>query len=471
MKSLPVFFINAFLIFMVKTSLAQYPAQNISLYANWHDSSVPAEPHYGIKYQGVWGYADTANGKEYAIIGSSAGTYFIEVTNPLAPVVRDYVPGRRDSCIWREYKTFGKYVYMISDDPAPNSLQIADLSYLPDSVHVVYDDTTLFVHAHTLFVDNDKIYFGSVTQNNNFYAMAVYSLANPELPSLIKGLNESFLYSVHDMYVRNDTVYASWGYDGFYIYKFNSDSTFTTLGSLTSYPDQGYNHSSSLTPDGKTLVFCDEVPEGLAVKILDVSDFSDLTIKSTFKSNPGATAHNPYVVGNNKLVIAYYQDGIQIYDISNPSNPVRTGFFDTDTLNGLNNGYPDNPTYQGCWGAYTELPSGILLASDMQNGLFVLNSTLALGISDKGKTIAADLIVYPNPSGSDFTLRFNLKKEQKVNYQITDLTGRTIANCEKNAPSGISDILLEELKLSKGIYLLKFNSKEFCSTRKLIKTE
>src|SRR6185503_17186828 len=108
--------------------------------------------------------------------------------------------------------------------------------------------------------------------------MSVYSLSSPASPILLRKLDEdypsSIIAPIHDMYVRNDTIYASAGFQGLFILKLNSDNTFSLLSSLTSYPGQGYNHSSTLTPDGKTLVFCDEVPKNLSVKIIDVSDFN-----------------------------------------------------------------------------------------------------------------------------------------------------------------------------------------------------
>lgn len=70
------------------------------------------------------------------MIGSTAGTYILDVTDPTNPIETDYIPHRQTDAIWHEYKTFGNYLYIISDDGGNNSLQIADLSTLPDSAHV-----------------------------------------------------------------------------------------------------------------------------------------------------------------------------------------------------------------------------------------------------------------------------------------------------------------------------------------------
>ena len=454
---------------------AQYSSSNVTLIGNWYNPAQPAEPAYGIKYNSVWGWVDAAHGnKEYAILGSGLGTHFIDISVPSNPVEKDFVSGFRTGCIWREYKTYGNYLYAISDDPVPNSFQIIDMSYLPDSVHVVYDGNTIFERAHTLYVDGDKLYIGSMKEHlpgGIATSMAVYSLANPELPVLLHTLtpDDPTITWVHDMFVRNDTVYASCGYQGLFIYKYNTGANnFSTINSLTSYVDQGYNHSSALTPDAKTLVFCDEVPAGKVVKILDVSDITNIAMADTINSHFGATAHNPYVIGNSRAVIASYQDGLQIYDISNPTNVSITGFFDTDTLHGTNDGFPSSNTYHGAWGAYVDLPSGLILSSDMQNGLYIFDATAALGVHENPAT-SNSVIVYPNPSTSDFSVAFKLVHGDELTFQLYDISGKKVISKTESLSSGYTVKSIATQNLAKGIYLLKISGKEISFTQKIIK--
>ena len=476
MKKNRIFILVIFLCFFHAAS-AQYNSHKISLLGHWFNPSEPAEPFYGIKYQGVFGWADTVNNKEYAIIGSGSGTYIIDVSIPTNPIVSDFVLGRKNNCIWREYKTYGNYLYAISDDDPYNSFQIIDLSYLPDSVHVVHDDTTIFEFAHTLYIDGDKLYCSSVTLSggSEYYSLAVYSLANPELPSLLRTLDEDdpAISSVHDVFVRNDTVYASCGYQGLFVYKFNDNNTFTPINSLTSYPDQGYNHSSSLTPNGHTLVFCDEVPRNMGVKIIDVSDLQNISVESTFKSTEGATPHNPYIYSANRVVIAYFQDGLQIYDISNPANPIKTGCFDTDTIDGVGNNYNiPNAPYHGCWGAYVHLPSGIILASDMQNGLFVLNADLALGINnlnDENNINNINVNLFPNPISNSLSMSFELKLSESLLFEIFDTKGCEITSKKEFLLAGNHTKTINVDKLSSGVYLLKITGNKTFFAKKIVK--
>jgi len=459
--------IKSFLLLLASSSHAQvYQSLNINLQSNWYDSTVIAEPAYGIKYNGIWGYE--ANGHEYAIVGSTAGVYFVDITNPQSPVTSDFVVGRRDACIWREIKTFDHYAYLISDDQSPNSFQIVDLQYLPDSVHVVADYNSLFERGHTLYVDGNKLYVGIVrggmfTQN---MSMAVFSLNNPEVPVFLRSINDDYptllaSNQVHDMFVRNDTVYASCGYDGLFIFKYDSViNHFQLINSITTYPSQGYNHSSALADNG-SLVFMDEVPSGLPIKVLDVNDLQNLTVTATFSSNPIVTPHNPFIIGNTCFV-AYYLDGLQVYDVSDPYNPIQTAYFDTHNQEPLGGPYP-SLAYQGAWGAYPFFSNGNIAVSDMQNGLFVLQQ-VANGINN---FTSKNISIYPNPvlANQGITIS-NLKDNNQSLIELYDLFGHLVFSTRLLVVNNTLNLRIPEI--ASGLYVLKMDNGSKLLSKKLI---
>jgi hypothetical protein len=65
--------------------------------------------------------------------------------------------------------------------------------------------------------------------------------------------------------------------------------------------------------------------------------------------------------------MSYYVDVTRILDISDQTNPVEVGYFDTSDWTGL---------YDGNWGTYAYLPSGYIISSDRNNGLFIFESPL-----------------------------------------------------------------------------------------------
>jgi len=433
-----------------------YSSQGINLVGRWDDTTIaPNSSWVHARYISCYGWADSATGHEYAILGSQLGTHIIDLINPSSPVQVDFVPGRRIDCLWREYKTYSHYLYMVSDDPSPNSFQIADLSYLPDSVHVIYDSDTLFERAHTIFIDGDKLYAGSVSMLSGSHPMAVYSLANPALPQFLRSLRQDypFIAYVHDMFVKNDTVYASCGGAGLHLFKYTNTNTFVALDSFLTSPSH-YNHSSYISDDGHTLFFTEEVPAGQPVVAMDVSDPSNISMVSNFQSNQGATPHNLYVL-NNMLYVAYYQDGLQVFDVSDPLNVTLAGYFDTFPFN--TTGYL-SPDYQGAWGSYPFLPSGMVLVSDMQSGLFILDTDSITAVVNPPKKTPA-IVVYPNPARETVTVRLsNFSGIESVKMEILDLTGRVLNFQTVSVAAMNKNISIPVSHLAGGIYLVRVTS-------------
>ena len=154
----------------------------------------------------------------------------------------------------------------------------------------------------------------------------------------------------------------------------------------------GYNHSGWLSENGTTYVMMDE-NHGYDVKILDVSDFNNITVMSTFNAgtNPQCMAHNGIIKGD-LLYISYYHDGLRIFDISDPYNPNQIIFYDTYLPNSYN-------SYKGAWGVYPNLSSGNIIVSDMQTGLYILDYIIPNNILDYDESIQS---IYPNPISENF---------------------------------------------------------------------
>lgn len=354
---------------------AQYAAQNFSLL-----SLTDPEPGTGFKYSACFGWAQPGNGREYAIACSKNGTYWVDVTNPVTPTVSAYKAGASSNGTWRETKTYQNYCYVVCDDASSTGFQIFDMSPLPSTVTLVSHNMNLFKRGHAAWVDGNKLYVSGVTYSNNTTSsMDVYSLATPSAPVLLRQLKQdyNFVSYVHDEFVRNDTVFASCGNQGMFIFKYNSiTNNFVQLGALTSYTASGYNHSSALTPDGKTLVFMDEVPAGLPIKVADVTNLANIQILATMNQYTQTTPHNPFMVSQQYCFASAYRDGTQLWDISTPTAPVLAGYFDTHPQTGGNNNNWTGSAYDGQWGMYPWFPSKNIFALDEQNGIFMLATPL-----------------------------------------------------------------------------------------------
>ena len=437
--------------------------QNMPLLGNWDDNTLPTS--WAGTFNDCWGYA-APDGKEYAIMGDVMGTYFFNISNPAIPIVVNFFRGKDTLGVHRDYKTYGHYAYGVSDE-GNSSLQIFDLQYLPDSVVKVYDSDQYTIRCHNIFISGDKLYLASNTTSSGFRSMDVLSLTDPANPTFISTLTNPQFWHVHDVYVRNDTAYCSAGNAGLFIYDYSNPTSPQLIQSITSYPEQGYNHSSWVSEDGKSLVFADE-DHGKGLKLYDISNLSNPVLLSVFRSNllnvsnptssSGSIPHNPFIKGN-KLFISYYHDGVVVFDISNPSVPVQFAWHDT---------YPQNTdyaSYKGAWGVYPFLPSGNIIASDIDNGLFILDGSLVTSINANNPANSG-FTIYPNPTKGIIKIFGSLTENETVKVNIFDLQGRkmmpTIFNFNTESKLNIED-------LATGTYFLEIRSEQTRSFEKIVK--
>jgi len=309
----------------------------------------------------IWGY-HAPNGDEYAIMGRNSGVSIFDIREPANPVEVAFLPGANSG--WRDIKTWGEYAFVTNE--SNNGLMIIDLTDLPNgatSTDWTGADGINFTSAHNIFMDENGVgYIVGANYGVGGAIMIDCDIENPMEPVILGVYNTRY---IHDCYVRDNIMYSCEGNDGiFSIVDVTDKQNPQVLGTSGTY---GYTHNSWLSDDGETLFTTDET-SGTWVVAWDVTDPTDIQELDRWQSSPGSGVipHNTFVV-NNFLVTSYYLDGVTMTDISNPSAMVEVGNYDTSAQSG--NGF------NGVWGVYPYFESGLVVASDMQNGLYVLQPT------------------------------------------------------------------------------------------------
>ncbi|MEL6588426.1 MAG: hypothetical protein AAFQ68_00005, partial [Bacteroidota bacterium] len=175
--------------FCLILSVSLYAQDSLNMYQiyHWEDTTIPPAISINNPYNEIWGWYDSTSQREYAIIGSSIGTHFFDITDESNVQMVDYVAGRADRMIHRDYKNKGHYLYAVADEFA-SSLQIIDMSYLPDSVSVIYDEDSLFQISHNIWIEGDRMYactpgdWGASSLKGGF---GVYDISDPFNPQKI----------------------------------------------------------------------------------------------------------------------------------------------------------------------------------------------------------------------------------------------------------------------------------------------
>ncbi|MBD80687.1 MAG: hypothetical protein CL840_17365 [Crocinitomicaceae bacterium] len=436
-------------------------SKNVTLLSNWNDTTIAPNTREN-PYNEVWGFA--LNHREYAVIGSTYGTHIIDVTRPTRIYQVDSARGayRGTNVVHRDYKVYKNYLYAVCDEGG-SSLQIFDLQYLPDSLVKVYDEDSLFKRAHNIFIDSasERLYVCGTEHS----ALIIYSIKDPLSPQRLT--TYTGLPEVHDIYVRHDFAYINGSKRGFYIVDFYKPKKPVTYTSLTSYPDKGYNHSGWLNERGDIFVFCDET-RGKKVKVYDVSDLKNIKLKSTLTSgvDDSSIAHNVIIKGEFAF-FSYYADGLQIFDISDPSKPVKTGFYDTHLGK-------DSIGFHGAWGIYPLLPSGNVLVSDMKTGLYVFNvdKSLQTHVAESLPN-SNDIKIYPNPFSTNIDVDLSSAKAQRVDLVLYDELGKEIETRKEHGLENEQNVYRLHLKdaiSTPKVYLLKVLLDDQVYTYELVKS-
>jgi choice-of-anchor B domain-containing protein len=308
---------------------------------------------------GHYGYT-SPDGRRFALTGLSDGLSIVEVTDPRNPRRIAHVPGAASQ--WREVRTYREYVYVTTE--ARTGLDIVDMRD-PSRPRKVQTWSQTFASAHSLWIDTDRaLLYAHGTRNagGTSTGMQVLDLGpDPENPRPVGSFTD---YYVHDSYGRGNVLYAAAINSGFLALLDVSNPARIT--EITRFPTGGaFTHNAWLTADGRYLFTTDEVPNR-PLEGWDLLNPRSPRKVAEYIAAPGSIPHNVLIDGT-RMVVSHYTEGVHLLDVSNPEQPRRLGFYDT---------YPGGPGgFNGAWGAYIFPGSNLIVVSDINGGLFVIQYT------------------------------------------------------------------------------------------------
>lgn len=327
----------------------------------------------------AWGYV-SPSGREYAIIGLECSVAFVEVTNPVAPVIVGEIPG--PCSIWRDTAILGEHAYTVIEQTGVG-LQVIDLTGIDGGtvtlVGTFNPDGLMTAHNIAINEDSGRAY---VVSSNINAGLTALDLSNPINPVWV---GEWTVTSVHDVQVVSFTSGPNAGREiaftcdpfiatGFQIVDVTDPGGMFTRG-VVAYPNASIGHQGWLSEDRRYFFFGDEGDEldfGIPTTtyVFDVQDLDSPFLKTTFTNGLCAIDHNMMVRGSN-LYQANYSTGLRVYNVSDVNNIQEVGHFDTHPESNVTD-------FDGAWGVYAALPSGVILLSDRERGLFVLDVSQAV---------------------------------------------------------------------------------------------
>ena len=311
-----------------------------------------------------WCWVDSS-GNEYAIVGTNDGTSIFDLSDPVNPQEVLFVQGTNS--VWRDIKTYGHYAYVTTDNPSMNGLLIIDLSNLPDSTNTntyYYNgpSNSQWGRAHNIYIDDRGFAYICGANRGAGGAIILDLNQDPTQPVEVADINNWY---AHDGMVKGDTLFlANASNSIFSIWDVSNPSSPVLLAQKQTV---GYYSHNIWSSDDGNYVYTTEEDNGGFLSEFKITDFNNIELTDKIQAEPGNNImpHNAFFM-NDFIINSYYTTGIQIFDVKSKGNIVNVGHFDTS---------PNftGPNSNGCWGVYPYLPSGLIIASDIENGFYVLN--------------------------------------------------------------------------------------------------
>lgn len=421
-----------------------------------------------------WGWTDPDTGVEYALVGLSNGTVFIDISDPENPVHVGTLPTQTVPSDWRDVKVFNNHAYVVSEATG-HGMQVFDLTRLrnvavPPMTFTADAVNTSFGSAHNIIINEESGYAYPVGARN-FTGTARMFNGGPifininnvtsGVPSA--GVNEGG-YEM-DNYSHDAQVVIYDGPDTRFTGEeilIGSNEEFVTIVNISdkdnpvnlstiSYGQVGYTHQGWFTEDQRYFIMGDELDErdfGFPTRTL-VFDFQNLTepeLELSYEGPTDAIDHNGYVL-DNKFYLANYTAGLRVLEI------FRSGSGDSEQFAMLEVGSfdsrpeSDGANFDGAWNVYPYFESGNILISDINRGFLLVSPTETLSTPEFSEE-ENSLSISPNPTTGILRINTTIPIEK---IEVYDVLGKQILEIEN------PNLVVDMSQLQDGVYILRIN--------------
>ncbi|MFB6278229.1 MAG: choice-of-anchor B family protein [Salinibacter sp.] len=380
-------------------SVAQFSCEGVDMKSFLPIKAIGGER--GIELNDIWGWTDPKTGTEYALVGRTDGTAFVDVSDPTNPKYVGELPltdGARVNS-WRDIKVYKNHAFVVADNAKDHGMQVFDLTRLRNvdasQMPVTFERDAFYDKVnsvHNIVINKETGYAyavgssgGGKTCGGGLHMINIQDPMNPTFEGCFAdpSTGRSGTGYTHDaqcvVYEGPDTEYQGReiciGLNETAISVADvTNKDDPTAISTASYPDYGYVHQGWFDEQQRYFYQNDELDEvqGKAehtrTLVWDMKDLDNPKLVNQLALPEKSIDHNLYVKGST-MYQSNYKSGLRILDISNREKPKEVAHFDTQP-------YDDNGTgFQGTWSNYPYFESGIIVVSSIGEGLFVLEES------------------------------------------------------------------------------------------------
>ncbi|NOK15901.1 LVIVD repeat-containing protein [Corallococcus carmarthensis] len=181
--------------------------------------------------------------------------------------------------------------------------------------------------VHTLFVDGNRLYAMGLRPAQTL----IFDITTPQAPVLLNRFtftSEEFVTSYpHDAFAYEGRLYINHTDIGFLVTDPSDPLQVKELGKY--HYNRQYSHASAVgTFAGRTIAFEGGEQEGSHLRVLDVTDPAHIQLIAEHRLRPTTSIHNMILKGT-RLYVAWYQEGVHVFDVANPTRPQKIAYFNT----------------------------------------------------------------------------------------------------------------------------------------------
>ena len=316
----------------------EYPCNGYDLIGHLSIENLSIDYEENTRVNDSWGWKDPETGKEYAIIGLSSHTSFVDMSDPDSHFT-DF--GRAHNIVINEETG---YAYPVGNQD-PGRIFTRD----PGHEGGLFDGGPVFINIQNPLIPIIEGGFSDAGYCHDAQAV-IYN--GPDSDHLGK-----------EIIIGSDAQHV----DIIDV----TDKLNPILISSIVYENTHYTHQGWLTEDHQYFIVGDELDEaadGINTRsiVLDLNDLDNPELHFDYYGPTLAIDHNGYIYGDS-FYLASYKAGLREIDVSQIESKQMSevGYFDS---------YPqgDGSGFSGAWSVYPFHESRNIIISDIQNGLFVV---------------------------------------------------------------------------------------------------
>jgi choice-of-anchor B domain-containing protein len=349
----------------------------------------------GTHLNDIWGWTDPETRREYALVGRTDGTAFVNVTDPANAVYLGVLPMHAGATpgVWRDIKVYRDHAFIVADGSGDHGVQVFDLTALRQAsgAPVEYSESAHYdglASAHNIAI-NEASGFAYVVGANGggetcSGGLHMLDIRDPRHPVFAGCYADSTTGRFLTGYVHDTQCVNYAGPDARFRGReicFTASESAIGIVDVTdkahpvslataSYPNTAYAHQGWLSEDQAYFYLDDELDElgktasRTRTLVWDMRMLDEPLMITEHLGTTSASDHNQFV-RDQYLYQSNYSSGLRVLNIADPAHPAEVGFFDTVPGD-------DEPGFRGAWSNYPYFPSGTIVVSSIGEGLFVL---------------------------------------------------------------------------------------------------